>query len=422
MKIKKLLFVGLFMGLIACTCVGCGRSIKDTVKQWGCEHAYGEEITVETEPTCIEDGEGIVTCTKCGKEKTVTVEKLGHDVVVLEEAVAPTCTTPGKTAKTGCSRCDMVETDAQGIPATGHDIIVLEEAVAPTCTTAGSTAKTGCSRCDFIQEESEEIPAVGHQYGEDKICTVCGESSLPFAYTLSEDGTYYTLSGAGEVTDTDITIPAWHNGLPVKKIGDSAFDLFNSVATLCLNSLIVSEGIEEIGVSAFDGQGCKTVILPKSLKAVGSDGFHMNYLMETFIVKGNTQFDGLAFTQQSDCIKTMVLLSIDHDINIQSYTPNTDLTIYVPSVLLERYQEIYAEFNCNIVAVEGTEYDPAAPETEGSEEVSTETLTVAAQIIENATQAAAIETDGIETDVIDELIETDITMETGVAFNNEWRV
>ena len=73
MKIKKLLFVGLFAGLIACTCVGCGsvEKVKDKVNQWSCEHAYGDEVTVETEPTCIEDGEGFVTCTKCGKEKTV---------------------------------------------------------------------------------------------------------------------------------------------------------------------------------------------------------------------------------------------------------------------------------------------------------------------------------------------------------------
>ena len=134
MKKYKAILLTMISAVVGLLAVGCGGKVKDTVKQWGCEHAYGEEITVVTEPTCIEDGEGIVTCTKCGKEKTVTVEKLGHDKIVLSKAVAP------------------------------------------TCTTSGLTAKIGCSRCDFIQR-SKRIPARGHMYGEDNICTVCGESS-----------------------------------------------------------------------------------------------------------------------------------------------------------------------------------------------------------------------------------------------------
>lgn len=144
-KAILLIIISAVIGLLA---VGCGGKVKDTVNQWVCEHEYSEEVTVKMEPTCTEDGKGTVICTKCGKEKTVTVEKLGHDKIVLSAAVAP------------------------------------------TCTTSGLTAKIGCSRCDFIQR-AKRIPARGHMYGEDNICTVCGESSQ----TDSEDETLLIAEG-----------------------------------------------------------------------------------------------------------------------------------------------------------------------------------------------------------------------------------
>ncbi len=94
--------------------------------------------------------------------------------------------------------------------------------------------------------------------------------------TLSEDQTYYTVTGIGSCRDTEIVIPSTYEGKPVKKIGDGAFKVTaattaqygripdrtykngytlesESIPELAITSVILSTSITEIGDEAFYG-------------------------------------------------------------------------------------------------------------------------------------------------------------------------
>ncbi len=70
--------------------------------------------------------------------------------------------------------------------------------------------------------------------------------SKGLAYTLSRDGTYYTVSGIGTCTDTDIVIPATYESKPVTAIGASAF-----YGCVSFTGITIPESITSIGYNAF---------------------------------------------------------------------------------------------------------------------------------------------------------------------------
>lgn len=93
--------------------------------------------------------------------------------------------------------------------------------------------------------------------------------------TLSEDQAYYTVTGIGTCTDTEIVISSTYEGKPVKKIGGGAFKVaaattlhagagaknkaYKNTLTvgdapeLAITSVILSTSITEIGDEAFYG-------------------------------------------------------------------------------------------------------------------------------------------------------------------------
>ena len=95
------------------------------------------------------------------------------------------------------------------------------------------------SACNSAQET---IPAEGHE-------------SIGLAYTLSDDGTYYSVSGIGNCEDTDIVIPSMHNELPVKEIAYRAFYICTG-----LTSVVIPDSVTSIGEYAFyDCIGLKNI-------------------------------------------------------------------------------------------------------------------------------------------------------------------
>ena len=117
-------------------------------------------IEAAVEPTCTVPGKtAVMGCAVCNEYQAGGEEiPAQHKVtVVVEEAVPATCTTPGKTVKMGCENCEYT-VGGEEIPAQHKLTVALEEAVAPTCTEAGKTAKIGCSECDYT-EGGDEIPA-----------------------------------------------------------------------------------------------------------------------------------------------------------------------------------------------------------------------------------------------------------------------
>ena len=176
-------------------------TIEDTVIPAG--HLY-EDVVIE--PTCTADGYTKHVCSRCGSYYIDSyVAPLGHDIVT-DEGVEPTCTEPGLTGGTHCSRCDYVVSGSEVIPALGHNpgTPVKENESAPTCTAPGSyDLVTYCTRCGVVlNTEHHEEPALGHSWGswavttpatctaagtETRICSRCGETETRPIAALGHD-------------------------------------------------------------------------------------------------------------------------------------------------------------------------------------------------------------------------------------------
>ena len=96
-------------------------------------------------------------------------------------AVAPTCTTIGKTAGKKCSECGEILVPQMDIAVVAHTWDAGQVTVAPTCVAAGEVTYT-CEAEGCGATETEEIPATGeHTPGEAatcttaQTCTVCNE-------------------------------------------------------------------------------------------------------------------------------------------------------------------------------------------------------------------------------------------------------
>jgi len=131
------------------------------------DHMHKFQSSVTKQPSCTEAGEKVFRC-ECGEYYTEKIDASGHQEVI-DPAVAPTETEPGKTAGSHCSVCNEVLNEQVMIPATGtpqepdipghthvyHSTVTRE----PFCTEPGE--KTFACECG--EEYTEEIAALGHK-------------------------------------------------------------------------------------------------------------------------------------------------------------------------------------------------------------------------------------------------------------------
>ena len=98
------------------------------------------------------------------------------------------------------------------------------------------------------------------------------------AYELSDDGSYYTVTGMGSCKELDLTVPSEFSGKPVRVIGKEAF------ADTKIKSIIISEGIEEICYEAFFScKNLKSITLPSTLKKINDWAFNGKVLKKVII-------------------------------------------------------------------------------------------------------------------------------------------
>ncbi|MBE5970992.1 MAG: hypothetical protein E7246_00525 [Lachnoclostridium sp.] len=184
---------------VAPTCTEAGSSAGSKCSRSRCDytsgaetipalgHAWGDwKITID--PTCSKEGTKTATCGTCGETKNETVATIGHTVVV-DEAVAATCSKTGLTEGSHCSVCNEVLVAQETVPTIAHSE-VIDAAVAPDCTNTGLTEGKHCSVCNEVLVAQEEVKALGHTevidaavapdctntgLTEGKHCSVCNE-------------------------------------------------------------------------------------------------------------------------------------------------------------------------------------------------------------------------------------------------------
>ena len=148
--------------------------------------------------------------------------------------------------------------------------------------------------------------------------------SKGLVYELSEDGSYYIVAGIGTCTDNDIVFPSTHKGLPVKEIKEYSFGFDDDIY-----SLLIPEGVEKIGASAF--KACtelKNISFPSTLLVIESEAFsHCIDLKELNLPKNLVKIGSLAFEFNMSLEKVIIPLSVT-EIGSNAFKNDQFCTIY----------------------------------------------------------------------------------------------
>ncbi len=190
-KLKSLLFFAVLLMctlmLFACDSAGSNKSEETTA---GHEHVIVVDEAVA--PTCSENGltEGshCSVCSEIIKAQEV-VEKLAH-TEAIDDAVAATCSETGLTEGKHCRECGKILVAQETVSKVDHTI-VIEYPVSATCQQIGMSEGKYCSACGEVVVEKKSL-GYGPCVAENGICQICGEIKdicLALKYYLNTKGT-----------------------------------------------------------------------------------------------------------------------------------------------------------------------------------------------------------------------------------------
>lgn len=294
-------------------------------------HEFGE-YSITLMPTCESKGEKTHICLVCGYLDSMEIPLADHTEIVLDY-IAPSCTASGLTEGKKCSICNIILVSQQMLAPIGHSEVV-GEAVEPTCYSFGYSAEKYCSVCNTVLVPNVKIAKIPHTYAEGT-CSVCDfpEPSSGLSFTLSDDESYYILTGIGTCKDEIVVIPEEYNSLPVKEIAENAFQLCvsiheivipNTVTKICdyafsgcasLTNIIIGENINEIGFGVlYDTEYYRNIsnwengvlYLDNALIEVKSEG-----ISEVEVKEGTTIIANYAFCRSRD----LVFVTIPESVN-----------------------------------------------------------------------------------------------------------
>lgn len=217
-----------------------------------------EVITTTKENAPTTTTQEIITTTE---EIVITTEHI-HEYSEWQITKNPTCIDTGIEERT----CFCGEIETRSIDALGHNYsewIIVE----PTDNTNGYRYKE-CSRCDNV--------FVDPNYTIDLVsCLV---------YELSEDESYYIVSGMKGYNYDSVVIPDTYNDKPVKEIKNNAFYGCSS-----LKSVIISDGVETIGNFAFYNCSSLSLIdMSEHIESIGHFAFYNCWSLTTITIPVST--------------------------------------------------------------------------------------------------------------------------------------
>ena len=294
MKLK--LFYLVLIAFMPLFMISCGNKICKNSCNW-------DEGIIVNQATCEENGEIKYTCVNCENTKIETIQPIGHNIVI-DCAVEPSCYKSGLTEGSHCSNCGHVykeqqvinkvdhnwkitnvikektcttdgiqevqciycnESKYEYIKAEGHNVII-DEAVKETCYESGLTEGSHCQVCNEVFVEQQVITKLEHLMQDDKCvhCNYLNKNVYGLDYELSEDKSYYSVTGLGIARSEKIIILEEYKGKPVKEI---KFD----------NEYIPQEYYENI----------KSIVIPRSIVKVYSYAFYDFTSLENVYYTGN---------------------------------------------------------------------------------------------------------------------------------------
>lgn len=218
-------------------------------------HSFGNWRTLN-EATCTTDGKEIRNCSACSATENRIVAAKGHiwhdDFTVDKES---TCSETGRKS-VHCKNCSATKYETE-IAKKPHNV-VIDKAVAATCTTAGLTEGSHCSACGEVIKAQTAVPASGHtDVNNDRICDRCGKSLAPTVYpklTIKVPSTTtvsygFTLNLHANVTD----LP--EGARVVWSMNGSGFELTPSADGMTCGVKSVSSGSAAITAKIVDKNG-----------------------------------------------------------------------------------------------------------------------------------------------------------------------
>ena len=148
----------------------------------------------------------------------------------------------------------------------------------------------GASACGGDGQSEENTQNSSNEQDGEKI------PSEGLEYTLSDDGTYYSVTDIGSCTDTDVVISASYKDLPVTEIGEEAFESCKK-----LMSIMIPDSVTSIGEDAFAYCSSLTsVVIPDSVTSIGLNAFYDCSGLEGVYITDIAAWCNIAFGLRSD--------------------------------------------------------------------------------------------------------------------------